>query len=38
MKEPRKIYERLLKEKAVQLYYERHNISQLARELVFTAL
>ncbi len=30
----RKIYGRVFKEKAVQLSYERHNISELARELV----
>jgi transposase-like protein len=36
MKQSRKIYD--LKEKAVQLSYERHNISELARELGITAL
>ncbi|WP_426092434.1 hypothetical protein [Flavobacterium sp. DSR3-2] len=34
MKKMRKIYGRVFKEKAVQLSYERHNISELARELV----
>jgi transposase len=33
MKQSRKIYDRAFKEKAVQLSYERHNISELAREL-----
>jgi len=33
MKQTRKIYDRAFKEKAVQLSYERHNISELAREL-----
>ncbi|MFV8271518.1 transposase, partial [Flavobacterium sp. GT2N3] len=33
MKQVRKIYDRAFKEKAVQLSYERHNISELAREL-----
>lgn len=33
MKENRKTYDRNFKEKAVQLSYERDNISQLAREL-----
>lgn len=33
----RKIYDRVFKEKAVQLSYERHNISELARELGITA-
>lgn len=37
MKEPRKSYDRAFKEKAVQLSYERHNISELARELGITA-
>jgi transposase len=32
MKQSRKIYDRAFKEK-VQLSYERHNISELAREL-----
>jgi transposase len=30
MKQSRKIYDRAFKEKAVQLSYERHNISELA--------
>ena len=33
----RKVYDRVFKEKAVQLSYERHNISELARELGITA-
>jgi transposase len=33
MKQVRKIYDRAFKEKAVQLSYDRHNISELAREL-----
>ena len=37
MKKMRKIYDRVFKEKAVQLSYERHNISELARELGITA-
>ena len=37
MKQVRKIYDRAFKEKAVQLSYERHNISELARELGVTA-
>jgi transposase len=37
MKETRKIYDRAFKEKAVQLSYERHNLSELARELGITA-
>ena len=37
MKQVRKIYDRVFKEKAVQLSYERHNICELARELVVTA-
>jgi transposase len=37
MKQSRKIYDRAFKEKAVQLSYERHNISELARELGITA-
>ena len=37
MKQTRKIYDRAFKEKAVQLSYERHNISELARELGITA-
>ncbi|RTY94024.1 transposase [Flavobacterium sp. GSN2] len=36
MKQVRKIYDRAFKEKAVQLSYERHNISELARELGVT--
>jgi transposase len=35
MKQSRKIYDRAFKE--VQLSYERHNISELARELGITA-
>jgi transposase len=37
MKQTCKIYDRAFKEKAVQLSYERHNISELARELGVTA-
>ncbi|MFV5686585.1 transposase [Flavobacterium sp. GB2R13] len=37
MKQVRKIYDKALKEKAVQLSYERTNISELARELGVTA-
>jgi transposase len=37
MKQSRKIYDRAFKEKVVQLSYERHNISELARELGITA-
>jgi transposase len=37
MKKNRKIYDRVFKEKAVQLSYERTNISELARELGVTA-
>jgi transposase len=37
MKQVRKIYDRAFKGKAVQLSYERHNISELARELGVTA-
>ena len=37
MKEVRKIYDRTFKEKAVQLSYERTNISELARELDISA-
>jgi transposase len=37
MKQTRKIYDRAFKEKAVQLSYERHNISELAREIGITA-
>lgn len=33
MKQVRKIYDRVFKEKAVQLSYERHIISELAKEL-----
>ncbi len=33
----RKVYDRVFKEKAVQLSYEKHNISELARELGVTA-
>ena len=33
MKKNRKIYDRIFKEKAVQLSHEIHNISELAREL-----
>ncbi len=35
-KKTRKIYARVFKEKAVQLSYERRNISELARELGIT--
>ncbi|UUW08446.1 transposase [Flavobacterium plurextorum] len=37
MKDNRKTYDRNFKEKAVQLSYERDNISQLAKELGITA-
>ncbi|SHG31238.1 transposase [Flavobacterium segetis] len=37
MKEVRKIYDKAVKEKAVQLSYERTNVSELARELGVTA-
>jgi transposase len=37
MKKIRKVYDWVFKEKAVQLSYERHNISELARELGITA-
>ena len=37
MKQLRKIYDRAFKEKAIQLSYERTNISELARELGVTA-
>ena len=37
MKEVRKIYDKTFKEKAVQLSYERTNVSELARELGVTA-
>ncbi|TDE03146.1 transposase [Flavobacterium hiemivividum] len=33
MKEVRKIYDKAFKEKAVQLSYDRTNVSELAREL-----
>jgi transposase len=38
MKQMRKIYDRIFKEKTVELSYERHNISELARELGIIAL
>lgn len=37
MKQVRKIYDKAFKEKAVQLGYERTNLSELARELGITA-
>jgi transposase len=37
MTQVRKIYDRVFKEKAVQLSYKRHKISELARELGITA-
>ena len=37
MKQKRKIYDKAFKEKAVQLSYDRTNISELARELGVTA-
>ena len=37
MKQVRKIYDKAFKEKAVQLSYERTNISELARELGVSA-
>jgi transposase len=37
MKQLRKIYDKAFKEKAVQLSYDRTNISELARELGITA-
>jgi transposase len=37
MKKNRKIYDRVFKEKAVQLSYERTNISELSRELCISA-
>ncbi len=37
MKQVRKIYDRAFKKKAVQLSYERTNVSELARELGVTA-
>lgn len=38
MREPRKTYDRVFKEQAVQLSYERSNVSELARELGITAV
>jgi len=38
MKQTRKIHGRSFKEKAVQLSYERNNVSELDRELGITAL
>ena len=37
MKQVRKIYDKTFKEKAVQLSYDRKNISELSRELGITA-
>ncbi|MFV8271356.1 transposase [Flavobacterium sp. GT2N3] len=37
MKQVRKVYDKAFKEKAVQLNYERTNVSELARELGVTA-
>lgn len=37
MKEVRKIYDKAFKEKAVQLSYDRTNVSELAKELRVTA-
>ncbi|WP_245181121.1 transposase [Flavobacterium sp. XN-5] len=37
MKEVRKIYDKAFKDKAVQLSYDRTNVSELARELGVTA-
>ncbi|MDO8317436.1 MAG: transposase [Flavobacterium sp.] len=37
MKQVRKIYDKAFKEKAVQLSYDRINVSELARELGVTA-
>jgi transposase len=37
MKRCEKIHDRVFKEEAVQLSYERHNISELAKELDVTA-
>ena len=37
MKQVRKIYDKAFKEKAVQLSYDRKNISELSRELGITA-
>ena len=37
MKQVRKIYDKAFKEKAVQLSYDRTNVSELARELGVTA-
>ena len=36
MKEVRKIYDKTFKDKAVQLSYDRTNVSELARELGVT--
>ena len=36
MKQTRKIYDRAFKEKAVQLSFQRTNVSELARELGIT--
>ncbi|WP_121494806.1 transposase [Flavobacterium kingsejongi] len=37
MKQIRKIYDKSFKEKAVELSYDRTNVSELARELGITA-
>jgi transposase len=37
MKEVRKIYNKVFKDKAVQLSYDRTNVSELAREFGVTA-
>jgi transposase len=37
MKQVREIYDKAFKEKAVQLSYDRTNVSELARELGVTA-
>jgi transposase len=37
MKENRKTYDRIFKEKAVQLSFEKDNLSQLAKELGISA-
>ena len=37
MKQVRKIYDKAFKEKAVELSYDRTNVSELARELDITA-
>ncbi|KVV16281.1 hypothetical protein [Flavobacterium sp. TAB 87] len=37
MEEVRKIYDKAFKEKAVQLSYERTNVSELAREVEITS-